>query len=169
MSITAQTEKVNTFIYLLRISSDNSRLHQGFFQVGQISLLVYKWSITCLFTIEASGKNSPGAPTVLYMRDIFRTLYIRVCDRFEGNRFSVNIWPLNTLNSRTRYVSSLTLHCMNFPSAARSEFLERNCFWFLNWCCRKQFLGVTKQKTHRDLISCSNGNKWQIKTHCLEK
>ena len=41
--------------------------------------------------IEASGKNSSGAPTVLCMRDIFRTLHVRVRDPFEGHRFSVNI------------------------------------------------------------------------------
>ena len=32
-----------------------------------------------------------------------------------------------------------------------------------------QFFGVTKQKNLSDLVSCSNGYKWQIKTHSLEK
>ena len=43
-----------------------NRLHQGVLQVGKISLLIYKCLISCLFTIEARGKNSPGAPMVLY-------------------------------------------------------------------------------------------------------
>ena len=30
-----------------------------------------------------------------------------ICDPFEGDRFCVNIWSLNTLNPRPRYVSSL--------------------------------------------------------------
>ena len=31
MSITARTEKVKACIYLPRVSSDNNRVHQGFF------------------------------------------------------------------------------------------------------------------------------------------
>ena len=36
MSITAQTEKVKTCIYLPHVLSDNSRLHKGVSQVGEI-------------------------------------------------------------------------------------------------------------------------------------
>ena len=54
-------------------------------------MLAHIQVVSCLFTIEASGKNSPGALTVLCMRDIFRMLHVRVHDPFEGHRFSVNI------------------------------------------------------------------------------
>ena len=40
---------------------------------------------------EEPHNGAPGAPTVLYMRDIFRTLHVRVSDPFEGHRVSVNI------------------------------------------------------------------------------
>ena len=46
---------------------------------------------------------------MLYMRDIFRTLQVRVRDPFEGHGFSVNI---SLLNIRT-------FHYMEFPSAGR--------------------------------------------------
>ena len=72
MSITAQTEKVNTCIYLLRVSSDKSRLHQGFFS-SRVNKLAY---IQMVNKLSLYLKNSPGAPTVLYMRDISRTLHV---------------------------------------------------------------------------------------------
>ena len=106
-SSTARTEKVKACIYLPCVSSDNSRLHSGVSQVGWISLLK---QITCLFSIEAGGKNSPGALAALYMRDIFRKLHERVRDLFEDHRFSGNIWPLNAWHSLPCNVSLCFLH-----------------------------------------------------------
>ena len=74
---------------------------------------------------------------MLYMRDIFRTLHVRVRDPFEGHRFSVNI---SLLNIRT-------FHYMELPSAGRrlqANFSGVIAFDFL---------------IEINLVSCSNGNK----------
>ena len=51
MSITARTERVKTCIYLPRVSSDKSRLHQGFFS-SRVNELVHIQKVNKLSLIS---------------------------------------------------------------------------------------------------------------------
>ena len=78
---------------------------------------------------------------MLYMRDIFRTLHVRVRDPFEGHRFRVNISP-----SAGRMLQA------NFSGVIAFDFL-------IDVVANLVFGSHETKKTYQDLVSCSNGNK----------
>ena len=58
---------------------------------SHVKCIMFMESMLAEFFSVEPHNGAPGAPTVLYMRDIFRTLHVRVRNLFEGHRFSVNI------------------------------------------------------------------------------
>ena len=64
------------------------------------------------------------------------------------------------------------LHYMDLPSAARglkANFSGVIAFDFSIDVVANSFWESRNKKTYRDLVSCTNGSKWQIKTYSLEK
>ena len=64
------------------------------------------------------------------------------------------------------------LHYLDFPSARRrlqANFSDVIAFDFSTDVVANSFWESREKKTYRDLVSCTNGSKWQIKTYSLEK
>ena len=64
------------------------------------------------------------------------------------------------------------LHYLDLPSALRglqANFSGVIAFDFSTDVVANSFWESRNKKTYRDLVSCTNGSKWQIKTYSLEK
>ena len=123
--------------------------------------LEYKTKMWCwlqivFITYCCLAKNSVWSPFIM-QRSVTSSRNIFSCPCYLGFLFM----------ERER-----TLYCMDLPYVARrpeSNFLRCKWFWFLNLWCRKHSFWESRNKNYRDLVSRSNCNKEQIKTHSLEK
>ena len=64
------------------------------------------------------------------------------------------------------------LHYLDLPSARRrlqANFSGVIAFDFSTDVVANSLWESRNKKTYRDLVSCTNGSKWQIKTYSLEK